>query len=278
LHARANKEYEMPEGTYPPGANDVFQFCYNLKGTSLQKINEHWYVTKPGDFTIFHREDTFAGRYFNIDLPYEKLHVYSLGGHRMGAHIDTYEDRQHTIYRGVNLRATDELIGKIDKMREELKANTTQSWFAFKGYLLEVFTGFARQVLAGKEPKVDRPVEVVGPEKKKWRLKTVDDVKEYIDANYAEDINLTDIARELKLSPRYVSKLFKEKNGRSAIQYLIHVRIMKAKELLREPQLSISEICFAVGCKDIYHFSHLFKRVHGISPRVYRNQITSQQV
>ena len=69
------------------------------------------------------------------------------------------------------------------------------------------------------------------------------------------------------LSPVYISKIFKEKTGDSPINYLIRIRLEKAKEMLdSDSTKSIREIAQKVGYEDMYHFSKLFKRHFGISP------------
>lgn len=76
------------------------------------------------------------------------------------------------------------------------------------------------------------------------------------------------------LSPVYISKLFKEETGDSPINYLIKIRLEKAKEVLegQEP-VSIRSVANQVGYEDVYHFSKLFKKYYGISPLNYSKQI-----
>lgn len=93
----------------------------------------------------------------------------------------------------------------------------------------------------------------------------------YLDENYASKISLDKIARNMYLSPVYISKIFKEETGESPINYLIKIRLEKARDILVNGEGgSIKSIANSVGYEDVYHFSKLFKKHYGISPLYYR--------
>ena len=75
------------------------------------------------------------------------------------------------------------------------------------------------------------------------------------------------------LSPVYISKIFKEETGESPINYLIKIRLEKARDiLLKSSDSTIKNIANEVGYEDAYHFSKLFKKYYGISPLYYRKR------
>jgi len=92
--------------------------------------------------------------------------------------------------------------------------------------------------------------------------------KLYIDTNYAERIDLTNIADEAFFSKFHFIRLFTKIYGRTPHQYVTKVRIDRAMELLRT-NTAVSETCYAVGFDSLSSFSGLFKRLVGISPSVY---------
>ena len=94
----------------------------------------------------------------------------------------------------------------------------------------------------------------------------VQSIIEYMEKGYKEDISLDRIAKNMYVSPVYISKIFKEETGDSPINYLIKIRLAKAEEMLKESTLSIKAIAQNVGYSDAYHFSKLFKKYYGISP------------
>lgn len=97
--------------------------------------------------------------------------------------------------------------------------------------------------------------------------------KEYIDENFVKDISLDEISRQMNLSPYYFSKLFKEETGENFIEYLTAVRIGHAKDLLMDQEKSMKEICSEVGYSDPNYFSRIFKKVVGVTPTEYRENI-----
>ncbi|MFQ7482263.1 MAG: helix-turn-helix transcriptional regulator [Ruminococcus sp.] len=84
-------------------------------------------------------------------------------------------------------------------------------------------------------------------------------IKEYIGEHYSENITLNDIADIVFLNPLSKRHVQKE-TGQTLTQYLIDVRIDKAKEMLRNPERTIGEIACMVGYQDERHFSKLFPR------------------
>lgn len=94
----------------------------------------------------------------------------------------------------------------------------------------------------------------------------VNAITEFITTNYAEDLSLEIISKNMYLSPAYISKLFKEETGESPINYLIKIRLSRAKEFLTKGNLTIKEAAKAVGYEDAYHFSKLFKKHYGYPP------------
>lgn len=100
--------------------------------------------------------------------------------------------------------------------------------------------------------------------------------KEYIKTNYSKSITLEDVAREINVSPQYLSKLFKEETGENFIDYLTSIRIRIAKSLLEGDELSIKEICYSIGYSDPNYFSRIFKKIVGATPTEYKDGLLKQ--
>jgi len=98
----------------------------------------------------------------------------------------------------------------------------------------------------------------------------VERAKKYILDHYQEEIRLETVAKAVHLSPNYLSALFKKTTGCSFARYLTKVRIAKAKELLENTSLSITDIALEVGFNDPAYFTAVFKRDVGITPLGYR--------
>ncbi len=98
----------------------------------------------------------------------------------------------------------------------------------------------------------------------------VEEIRCYLDENFAQGITLSAMANRYKISPGYLSLLFTERTGKNFIDYLTERRIKKAKELLKHSDLKIYEISSAVGYNDSFYFSNCFKKLTGVSPSEYR--------
>lgn len=93
---------------------------------------------------------------------------------------------------------------------------------------------------------------------------------EYIQANYMEDLTLEEISKRFYLSPTYLSALFKKQAGLGISQYIEQLRIDRAKALLQEDTLPISDIALFIGYNDPNYFGKVFRKYTGISPSKYR--------
>lgn len=91
-------------------------------------------------------------------------------------------------------------------------------------------------------------------------------------------LTLKDLSDFLGYSEKYCSEFFRHQLGESFSSYLKRMRIRKAKFLLQNSLISMTEIAEALGFKDQFAFSHFFKKAIGISPRKYRNQIVKQKL
>jgi AraC family transcriptional regulator len=99
-------------------------------------------------------------------------------------------------------------------------------------------------------------------------------VVESIRANLQNDLDLDERAREVNLSTSRLRHLFKTETGLSPAQYLKKLRMEKAKELGDDTFMRVKEIMNAVGLSNSSHFTHNFKRAHGLTPTECRKRET----
>ena len=92
----------------------------------------------------------------------------------------------------------------------------------------------------------------------------------FIEQNFQRDISIEEIAEVCGLNRSYFGKVFRGAVGESPQAYLLHYRMARAAQLLKETRLSIGEIAREVSYDNQLHFSRAFKNVHGVSPREYR--------
>jgi AraC-like DNA-binding protein len=97
--------------------------------------------------------------------------------------------------------------------------------------------------------------------------------KAFINSHQDDDISLGDVAGAVNTSSFYFCKLFKKATGINFTDYLSRVRIEKAKNLLLNPNLRVSEIAYAVGFQSLTHFNRMFLKLAGCSPSEYRAKV-----
>ena len=97
--------------------------------------------------------------------------------------------------------------------------------------------------------------------------------KHFIHEHQSEDLSLGQVAKAVNTSTFYFCKMFKKATGLNFTDYLSRVRIEKAKNLLLNPNLRISEIAYEVGFQSLTHFNRVFKKIVGQSPTEYRSHL-----
>jgi AraC-like DNA-binding protein len=100
-------------------------------------------------------------------------------------------------------------------------------------------------------------------------------VRDRIDREYAQPLDVEALARDAHMSPGHFSRQFRIAYGESPYGYLMTRRIERAMALLRRGDLSVTEVCFEVGCSSLGTFSSRFTELVGMPPSTYRRQETS---
>ena len=100
----------------------------------------------------------------------------------------------------------------------------------------------------------------------------------YILANQADPIDLDKVAQAMHVSTFYFCKMFKKATGLTFTDYLSRVRVEKAKTLLLNPHLRISEIAYDVGFQSLTHFNRMFRKIVGESPTAYRESKSARHM
>jgi len=94
--------------------------------------------------------------------------------------------------------------------------------------------------------------------------------RDRMDREYAQPLDVPALARTALMSPAHFSRRFREAYSETPYSYLMTRRIERAKALLRRGDLSVTEVCFAVGCSSLGSFSARFSELVGEAPSMYR--------
>lgn len=95
----------------------------------------------------------------------------------------------------------------------------------------------------------------------------------YIAERHAEELSLTEVARSVNMSAFYFCKTFKKATGMTFTDYLARVRVEKVKNLLLNPHKRVSEAAYEAGFQSLSQFNRVFRRIAGLSPTTYRDQL-----
>lgn len=239
-----------------PHSHNYVELMYILSGNCLYMIGDHIYSLAAGDFLIIpansiHHCTTITGSgpidVFVMTLPAEQLPEASC----------TIEHTSPEIQPA--------LCALAKSMQNEYKNKLP----FFKMKLLSHFLDFIVLLL--------RDIHIVTEEiplctsltsKEQHTLKAA---LLYTKQHYTETINLQQIAQSIPVSLSHLNRLFQKTLHISPMQYVIRLRLIKAKSLLKEkPGVSIKEVANLCGYSDTYHFSKIFKKHIGISPTDYR--------
>ncbi|RSN08666.1 AraC family transcriptional regulator [Nonomuraea sp. WAC 01424] len=100
-------------------------------------------------------------------------------------------------------------------------------------------------------------------------------VRDRIDRDYAQPLDVEALARGVNMSAGHLSREFRRAYGEAPYGYLMTRRIERAMALLRRGDMSVTEVCFAVGCSSLGSFSTRFTELVGVPPSVYRQRAAS---
>ena len=103
-----------------------------------------------------------------------------------------------------------------------------------------------------------------------WQRKRAEDT---LAANLEGDVSLADLANDCGISASHFSRAFRQTTGLSPHQWLLQQRVNQAKNLLRDPSLSLSDVALACGFADQSHFTRVFNRLTGTSPGAWRRNL-----
>ena len=166
--------------------------------------------------------------------------------------------------RALRLGVVDFLLKPIDD--EELESALTRVQLQLAG----------RHPLPGGESTLGKPPED-GAEKSPVQVDSRERhalaAENYIRRRYREEISLADAAKELGLSESYLSRLMRERRGRTFVEILTLYRLNAARSLLHDQRLRIHEIAERCGFQDQGYFARIFKRTYRISPSRFRSQL-----
>jgi YesN/AraC family two-component response regulator len=258
-------EIPIPETNYHCH-DDFIELSFIISGSVDYLIEGEKYTLKKGQVLIsnpgiYHKE------LFDSNTNCRELHIgltnLNLFNNTRKNYIDLGAKNILTMEK-----YKDEILKNCLEIIEEQKKYNQTSPFMLKSLVMKLLVLLHRE-LNEEVPNINSH-EFSFKSREKKAL--VESITSYLSKNYTEDISLYTLSKNMYLSPVYISKIFKDVMGDSPINYLIQIRLSKAKELLKDNNLSIKAIANLVGYNDPYYFSKLYKKYYGISPNKVRKE------
>lgn len=255
---------EQPE---KPHSHDFAEIALILSGESLFLLDDQWVPVRKGDVLLIN-PGTVHQSACTPDSPPEEFYVAFSDIHLRGM------EPGHITFPGGGclLHPAEKVFVNLSRLCTSILAESTGGqpgrYFMLRAYLTQMI------LILYREQSAAPAVMDVGYEFESTNKKyVVEQILDYLDSHYNEKISLDQIARNMYLSPFYISKIFKSETGDTPINHLIRVRMEKARQLLDQNRnASIQDIAQCVGYEDAYHFSKLFKKHFGQSPSGYRKK------
>ncbi|MBS4196899.1 response regulator transcription factor [Lederbergia citri] len=182
--------------------------------------------------------------------------------------LSKYSNQKSTLNYIKALDEIEILLSKVDfKEISDHLTNYLNSVFPYKLYndntpenLLSYLKTSGEKLLSLNHKEEDRS---------QW---IVDEVINHVNKNFMKDIGIGQLARELHVTPNYLSTLFHRKTGITFTKYLTKIRISKAKELLTDPHIKVQQVAKNVGYYSTRHFTRVFTELTGCYPSEYHKK------
>lgn len=247
-------ERTAPLHSYGPHARNHYLFHYVISGKGTLFANEqvyeitagHGFLVVPGQITTYRADEREPWEYTWIEFDglraQESLRLAGISG-------------KEPIFTPANQEAGEKLCQQMLYIVNNGTAEPTH--LIGHGFL------FLSQLVESSAHQRTQNV-------RRLRDFYIKEALTFIEDNYHRDVSVEEIAAFCGLNRSYFGKVFRETMGESPQTFLLHYRMAKAAQLLKETRLSVGEIAQQVSYDNQLHFSRAFKNVHGVSPREYR--------
>jgi YesN/AraC family two-component response regulator len=248
--------------------HDYTELAYILSGKGKYLVGDTEYNVEAGDLIVCNPGVKHKHIVTNTDEPTIEFIAGFTNFHFKNMAPNSIETKDGQCIINTTAELKQELMMHSYAMIAEKESSNLGKYFMLKTHLIQMLLLIIRE-LVGDE-SYEQTACSFESYNKSYAVKHIID---YLNENFDQKISLEQIAHNMYLSPVYISKIFKEETGESPINYLIKIRLEKAKDILiKGKNHSIKNIADQVGYEDVYHFSKLFKKYYGISPLYYRKR------
>ena len=277
LPCKMYRLYKQHSLTYH--CHDYFQIWYVAKGAFRHTVSNRRFEIKQGDIFVI---PPFT--LHSIDIPPEQnIEIYgcefmpSFINERFEekpmeplffdvAYLEYFLSRDDSAQSKITLEHITEMRVRhvLQEMLAEYERRSPFFQIVLKSNLLLLLSMLIREI--------NKDLVQEGYEKTEKYRSIMTGVIDYIHAAYHEDLHLDTLCSLAKLSRSTFCSIFKAWTGKTFNRYLADLRIFHALTMLKQPELSVTDVCYAIGFNELSYFCRIFKKYTGISPTSYRKQ------
>ncbi|ABP66955.1 transcriptional regulator, AraC family [Caldicellulosiruptor saccharolyticus DSM 8903] len=260
------KIFVHENNTLLPHWHDEFEIVYLEKGTASFRVDGKEYFLGPKQFLFVNCGSIHGGKAEDNPEPYAIVFSLSMLFSEgpdicKSKYLQSVSERKLLVQNSFEDEHTRELISNIITVWKEKPKGYE---LLVKGYLFVIFYYLfnKRYVTASS---TDRELDL--------KLEKIKSALDFINSNYSSDIDIDLLAKLANLSKFYFCRLFKEITHLTPVDYINKFRVEKAIELIKNTNLSISEIAFEVGFNNVSYFIKVFKEYVGVTPFKYKKNV-----
>ncbi len=238
--------------------HEEIELQYIVGGNAQPLCNLQPKTLKKGDILFVNSNELHAGNVAPLNVEFYCFHINK-------EFFSNHIGNEHVVFNNVIRDA--ECAALLDEVIRLSHTDDFKARIAISRVMYEFFELCAERHTSA----------VLGEGDFKNHFKRVDkfnDMVKFIEEHSTEPLTVSSIAEKFFVTPSHFSHFFKKKSGKSVIQYLNEVRILKARLLLEQEDITISEVALQVGFDDINYFSRKFKQITGQTPTDYKRKCT----
>lgn len=273
IHPIRARLYSYPCFTYPWHYHDEYEIIYVEEGAGDCLVGDSLVPYSKGDLFFFgsglphsmqspsgcEQSPEYVVKGVNIQFEKDFMH-YSISQYSQFIPIRNLLEES---FRGIKLSVPH--TGKIVRLLKRIPmAKGAEQIILLLSLLQTIAAGEARKCLT--TPHYTHTTAILKNER-------MEKVIAYLNKHYTESIGLNEIASYIAMNPAAFCRYFKENTGKTFKEYILEMRISYACKLLTSSRMNVSQICVACGFDTPAHFYRVFKRLIGMTPTLYREQM-----